>query len=271
MIVRRRKTQSKIIRHRTTVIRSSYDHRATLIYKTILASHHAIIVKSYVIVRLSYDYRTTIVRLSYDYRTTIVRLSYDYRTTIVRLSYDYHTTIIRLSYDYRTTIVRLSYDYRTTVVRLSYDYRSTVVRFTYALTSHQAIIMKSYVIVRLSLDCRTMSYDVVRCSTISHKLSMCRKPIVSSVTTKLRLQYRSRIGENLINLRCHPSRDVAARCDQGLRSQMSDFDTCSHNVQLDLIMLLVNCELWQIVTRYDILEFSRIIVSTPNRLQMDSK
>ena len=137
MIVRRRKTQSRIVRHRTTVIRSSYDHRATLIYKTILASHHAIMVKSYV----------------------IVRLSYDYRTTIVRLSYDYHTTIVRLSYDYRTTIVRLSYDYRTTIVRLSYD----VVRFTYALASHQPIMVKSYVIVRLSFDCRS---TVVRCSTM---------------------------------------------------------------------------------------------------------
>ena len=138
MTVRRRKTQSRIVRHHTTVIRSSYDHRATIIHKTILASHHAIIVKSYVIVRLSYD----------------------------------------------------------------------VVRFTHALASHQAIIVKSYVIVRLS-------YDVVRCSTILQKLSMCRKPIVSGVTTKLRLQYRSRIGGNFRNLRCHPSHDVAARCDQG--------------------------------------------------------
>ena len=137
MIVRRRKTQSRIVRHRTTVIRSSYDHSATLIYKTILASHHAIIVKSYVIVRLSYDYRTTIVRLSYDYRTTIVRLSYDYRTTIVRLSYD-------------------------------------VMRFTYDLASHQATIAKSYAIVRLSLDCRTMSYDVVRCRTMSYDVVRCR-------------------------------------------------------------------------------------------------
>ena len=143
MIVPRRKTQSRIVRHRMTVIRSSYDHRATLIYKTILASHHTIIVKSYVIVRLSYDYRCT-----------------------------------------------------------------------YVLASHQAIIVKSYVIVRLSFDCHMMSYDVVRCSTISHKLSMCRKPIVSGVTTKLRLQYRSRI-EDFRYLRCHPSHDVAARCDQG--------------------------------------------------------
>ena len=65
------------------------------------------------------------------------------------------------------------------IVPLSYDYRSTVVRFTYALASRQAIIVKSYVIVRLSFDCRTMSYDVARCSTISQKLSMCRKSIVS--------------------------------------------------------------------------------------------
>ena len=111
---------------------------------------------------------------------------------------------------HRMTVIRSSYDYRTTIVRLSYD----VVRCTYALASHQAIIVKSYVIVRLSFDCHTMSYDVVRCSTISHKLSMCRKPIVSGVTTKLRLQYRSRI-EDFRYLRCHPSHDVAARCDQG--------------------------------------------------------
>ena len=62
MIVRRRKTQSRIVRHRTTVIRSSYDHRATFIYKAILAFHHAITVKPYVIVRLSFDWRT----MSYD-------------------------------------------------------------------------------------------------------------------------------------------------------------------------------------------------------------
>ena len=34
------------------------------------------------------------------------------------------------------------------------------------------------------------------------------------MTTKLILQYRSRVGENVRNLRCHPSHDVAARCDQ---------------------------------------------------------
>ena len=119
-IVRRRKTPSRIIRHRTTVIGSSYDHPATLIYKTMLAYHHVIIVKSYVIVRLSYDYRSTIVRLSFDYRSTIIRLSFDYRSTIVRMSYD-------------------------------------VVRFTYALASHQAIVVKSYVIVRQSYDLPTIS------------------------------------------------------------------------------------------------------------------
>ena len=125
MIVRRRRTQSKTIRHRTTVIRSSYDHRATLIYKTILASHYAIIVKSYVIVRLS--------------------------------------------------------------------------------------------------------YDAVRCSTISQKLSMCRKPIVSGMTTKLRLQYRSRIRENFRNIRCHPSHDVAARCDQSLAAPIRRSTTWAFN------------------------------------------
>ena len=188
-----------------TIIRSSYDHRVTLIYKTILASHHTIIVKSYVIVRLSYDYRTTIVRLSYDYRTTIVRLSYDYRTTIVRLSHDYRTTIVRLSYDYRTTIVRLSYDYRTTIVRLSYDYRTIYLCFSFSPRNHSEVVCHRTTIV---IRCHTMSYDVVKCSTISHKLSMCRKPIVSGVTTKLRLQYRSRIWEHFRNLLCHPSHDL---------------------------------------------------------------
>ena len=47
---------------RCTTLQRLHDHRATLIYKTILASHHAIIVKSYVSVRLSFDCRT----LSYD-------------------------------------------------------------------------------------------------------------------------------------------------------------------------------------------------------------
>ena len=88
-----------------------------------------------------------------------------------------------------------SYDYRTTIVRLVYD----VVQFSYDLDSHQAILVNYYIIVRLSFDCRT--------------LPMGRKPIASSVITKLKLQYRSRVGENVINLRCHPSHDVAARCD----------------------------------------------------------
>ena len=91
-----------------------------------------------------------------------------------------------------------SYNYRTTIVRLSYD----IVRFTYDLASHQAIKVKSYVIVRPAFDCHTMSYDL---PVISQTLPMRRKPIVSSVTTKLRLQYRSRVGENARNLRCHPS------------------------------------------------------------------
>ena len=98
MIVWCHKTQSRIVRHRTTVIRSSYNHRATLIYKAILAPRNKVVC-------------------------------------------------------HRTTIVRLSYD---------------AVRFAYALASHQAIIVKSYVIVRLSLDSRTMSYDVVRCSTMQY-------------------------------------------------------------------------------------------------------
>ena len=46
---------------RTTSYRS-HDHCTTLIYKALLPSHHAIIVKPYVIVRLSFDWRT----MSYD-------------------------------------------------------------------------------------------------------------------------------------------------------------------------------------------------------------
>ena len=46
---------------RTTSYRS-HDHCTTLIYKAMLPSHHAIIVKPYVIVRLSFDWRT----MSYD-------------------------------------------------------------------------------------------------------------------------------------------------------------------------------------------------------------
>ena len=107
--------------------------------------------------------------------------------------------------------------HRTTVMRSSYEHRAT--NYKAILASHHAIIVTSYVIVRLSFDCRTMSYDVIRCSTISQRLSMCRKPIVSGVTTKQRMQYHSRIGEYLRNLRCDPSHDVAARCDQGLNGR----------------------------------------------------
>ena len=61
--------------YRTTIVRLSYD---IVRFTYDLASHQAIMLKSYVIVRLSYDYRSTIVRLSFDYRSTIVRLSYDF-------------------------------------------------------------------------------------------------------------------------------------------------------------------------------------------------
>ena len=135
MIVRRRKTQSKIVRHRTTVIRSSYDHRATLMYKKILASHHAIIVKSYAIYRLSYNYRSTVVRC-----------------------------------------------------------RTIYLCFSFSPSNHSEVVCHRTTIVRFS----TMSYDLVRCSTISQKLSMCRKPIMSGEPTKLRLQYRSPESGSLV-------------------------------------------------------------------------
>ena len=65
--------------------------RATSIYKIISTSHH---VKSYVIVRLSHDYRTIYLWFSFSsgnhsevvwHRTTIVRLSYD----VVRFTCDF--------------------------------------------------------------------------------------------------------------------------------------------------------------------------------------
>ena len=73
---------------RTTSYRS-HDHCTTLIYKAMLSSHHAIIVTPYVIVRISFDWRT----MSYD----LPRFSFPpsnhsqvvcHRTTIVRLYYD---------------------------------------------------------------------------------------------------------------------------------------------------------------------------------------
>ena len=100
---------------------------------------------------------------------------------------------------------------RTTVMRSSHDHRATLIYKT-MLGFHHAIILMSYVIVRLSFDCRTISYNL---PTILQTLPIRHKPIISSVTTKLRLQYRSRVGENFRNLRCHPSHDVAARRDQG--------------------------------------------------------
>ena len=70
---------------RTTSYRS-HDHFTTLIYKAMLPSHHAMIVKPYVIVRLSFDCRTIYLWFSFPpgnhshvvcHRTTIIRLSYD--------------------------------------------------------------------------------------------------------------------------------------------------------------------------------------------------
>ena len=66
-------------------------------------------------------------------------------------------------------------------------------------------------IVRLSYDVVRFTYDFTDIIDVSqtHRVQCGHK----------RLQYRSRIGENFRNLRCHPSHDVAARCDQGLRLQ----------------------------------------------------
>ena len=157
MIVRRRKTQSMIVGHRTT----------------------------------SHDRHTIVVRPSRDFNLQD-NSSFSPRK---------HSEVVC----HRTTIVRLSFD---CVVRC----RAIYLCFSFSASKHSEVVCHRTTIVRLC----TMSHDVVRCSTISQKLSMCRKPIVSGVTTKLRLQYRSRIGENFRNLRCHPSHNVAARCDQGL-------------------------------------------------------
>ena len=78
------------------------------------------------------------------------------------------------------------------IVRLSYDYRSTIVRYTYDLASHQAIIVKSYVIVRLSFDCRTMSYDLPTISqTFNTDASQTHRVQCDNKT--IRLQYRTNI------------------------------------------------------------------------------
>ena len=141
------------------------------------------------------------------HRTTVIRSPYDI-VEVARPSRDFNL-YDNVSFSPRTHSEVVCY--HTTIVRLSYD----VVRFTYDLASNQAIIVKSYVIVRLSFDCRTMLNDI---PTIAQTLPMRRKPIVFSVTTQLRLQYRSRIEENLENLRCHLSH-VVAWCDQCFTSR----------------------------------------------------
>ena len=60
-IVRRLKILSRIVPSSYEIV-EAHDHHATLIYKEMLAFHHAIIMKSYVIVLLWYDYRSTVVR-----------------------------------------------------------------------------------------------------------------------------------------------------------------------------------------------------------------
>ena len=107
----------------------------------------------------------------------LLRLMYDvtrHRATsrlIARYLLTSRATIVRrrktssMIERHRTTVIRSTYDI-VEVARPSYD----VVRFTYDLSSHQATIVKSYVIVRLSFDCRTMSYEL---PTITQTLPMC--------------------------------------------------------------------------------------------------
>ena len=61
---------------RTTSYRS-HDHCTTLIYKAMLPSHQAIIVKPYVIVRLWFSFPPSNHSQVVCHRTTIVRLYYD--------------------------------------------------------------------------------------------------------------------------------------------------------------------------------------------------
>ena len=129
---------------------------------------------------LCYGRATTSYGLIWD-RTT----SYDRRTIFVR----HHTgrmSIAPLSYIPRNHSEAACH--RMTIVRLAYD----VVRFTYDSASHQAIIVKSYVIVRLS-------FEVLWCQTISQTLPMRRKPH--------RFEWPQ-------NYDCDIVADVVARCDQ---------------------------------------------------------
>ena len=64
---------------------------------------------------------------------------------------------------------------------LSYDYRSTDVRcrtiylcFSFSPSNHSEVVCHRTTIVRLSFDCRTMSYDIVRYRTISYDVVRCR-------------------------------------------------------------------------------------------------
>ena len=82
----------------------------------------------------------------------------------------------------------------------SYDMvrdRTTIVQFNrvqmMTSASRQTTIVKSYYLIRLSYDGRTMPYYF---HTIIYLSQVRLKSIFSSVTTKLRLQYRSRAGNN---------------------------------------------------------------------------
>ena len=97
-----------------------------------------------------------------------------YLEMIVRCRTTSHDTVRRrgLSYD----ICAIIFGRRRTILSMIVRRRkisSRIVRFTYVLASHQAIIVKSYVIVRLSYDYRTA---VVRCRTIYlrfHRYDRC--------------------------------------------------------------------------------------------------
>ena len=137
-----------------------------------------------------------IIRWSYDairrhttscdveaHRTIFVQWSCDDIVRLQLLSHD----IVRLhlgSYN----IARPSYDRRTTSLR-SHDHRATLM-YKSMLASHHAIIVKSYIIVRLSFDWRTIYLRF-------HRHYRCVANPSLTVTTKLRLQYRSRVGKIL--------------------------------------------------------------------------
>ena len=106
---------------RHTIVVRTRRGRTTIarLYKTMLASHHVIIVKSCAIARLSYDCRTIDLLFSFSpgnhsevvsHHTTIVRLSFNCRT----MSYDLPTISHTLPMRRKASISSVTTTHRTT-------------------------------------------------------------------------------------------------------------------------------------------------------------